>query len=286
MSRRLPIWFKQRPPDPKTMSKMRRLLGSLSLHTICQSALCPNIAACFCQKRATFLILGDICTRDCSFCAMNKGFPSAIDEKEPQHLLEAVRRLSLSYVVVTSVTRDDLSDGGASHFATTIDLLRSNRSSVIVECLIPDFLGSDRALRAVVAARPQVISHNIETVPRLYPEVRPSANYSRSLKLLSGVKNLDPQIVTKSGLMLGLGETKDEVIGVMSKLRDTGCDLLTLGQYLKPSPKHHPVVRFVHPEEFSEYKRIGRDMGFAAVASAPLVRSSYEAAELYDKATT
>jgi len=284
MRGRLPPWFKQKPADPKIMSTMTRLLNGLSLDTICESAHCPNIGRCFSKGTATFLILGDVCTRHCTFCAVKKGWPTPVDEKEPQHLLEAVERLGLNYIVITSVTRDDLPDGGASQFARTIKLLRENRRDAIVEVLIPDFLGSAEAIKTVVEARPQVINHNVETVPRLYPEVRPQADYTRSLELLFMVKNLDRAIVTKSGLMLGLGETKAEVIEVMSDLREADCDLLTLGQYLQPSPKHHPVVRFVSPEEFNEYEAIGKDMGFAEVASAPLVRSSFKAAELYAKA--
>jgi len=266
------------------MLAMTGLLNGLSLDTICESAHCPNIGRCFSKGTATFLILGDVCTRHCTFCAVKKGRPTPVDEKEPQHLLEAVERLGLNYIVITSVTRDDLPDGGASQFARTIKLLRENRRDAIVEVLIPDFLGSAEAIKTVVEARPQVINHNVETVPRLYPEVRPQADYTRSLELLFMVKNLDRAIVTKSGLMLGLGETKTEVIEVMSDLREADCDLLTLGQYLQPSPKHHPVVRFVSPEEFNEYEAIGKEMGFAEVASAPLVRSSFKAAELYAKA--
>lgn len=284
MRGRLPPWFKQKPADPKIMSTMTGLLNGLSLDTICESAHCPNIGRCFSKGTATFLILGDVCTRHCTFCAIKKGRPTPVDEKEPQHLLEAVERLGLNYIVITSVTRDDLPDGGASQFAKTIKLLRENRRDAIVEVLIPDFLGSAEAIKTVVEARPQVINHNVETVPRLYPEVRPQADYNRSLELLFMVKNRDPAIVTKSGLMLGLGETKAEVTEVMSDLREADCDLLTLGQYLQPSPKHHPVARFVSPEEFIEYEAIGKDMGFAEVASAPLVRSSFKAAELYAKA--
>ena len=283
MKGRLPAWFRQKPPKPETMVTMKGLLEELSLNTICQSAHCPNIGQCFSRKTATFLILGDVCTRNCTFCAVKRGVPSPVDESEPRHLLEAVARLDLSYVVITSVTRDDLADGGASQFVRVINLLHQSRNGIAVEVLIPDFLGSTEALKAVVEAGPEVINHNVETVPRLYPEVRSRADYSRSVVLLSVVKRLSPEIVTKSGLMLGLGETREEVIEVMSDLREAGCDLLTIGQYLQPSPKHHPVVRFVSPEEFSEYEQIGKDMGFADVASAPLVRSSFKAAELYSK---
>jgi len=284
MRAKLPYCFKQKPINPETILTMKRLLDGLGLHTICESALCPNARECFSRKTATFLILGDICTRRCTFCAVRKGLPAPVDEREPQRLLEAVERLELTYVVITSVTRDDLFDGGASQFVKTINLLHENRDDAIIEVLIPDFLGSAEALKAVVKACPQVINHNVETVPRLYLEVRPGANYNRSLELLFMVKGLDPEIVTKSGLMLGLGETKEEVMEVMSDLREANCDLLTIGQYLQPSPRHHPVVRFVSPEEFSEYRDIGKDMGFTEVASAPLVRSSFKAAELYAKA--
>jgi lipoic acid synthetase len=283
MKERLPPWFKQKPADPRAMVPMEKLLDGLSLHTICESALCPNVAECFSRKTATFLILGDVCTRRCSFCAVKKGQPLPVDGKEPRHLLEAVEKLNLGYVVVTSVTRDDLSDGGAFQFVKTINILHQKRKGVVVEVLVPDFLGSAESLRAIVEARPDVVNHNVETVPRLYSEVRPEADYSRSLKLLSMAKKLNPDIVTKSGLMLGLGETKEEVVKVMEDLRGVNCDLLTIGQYLQPSPEHHPVARFISPEEFSQYGDIGRDMGFVEVAVTPLVRSSFKAAELYAK---
>ena len=284
MKTRLPPWFKQKLLDPQVMLTMEGLLDRLSLHTICQSALCPNIGECFSRKTATFLILGDVCTRHCRFCAVKKGQPLPVDEKEPQHLLEAVETLNLRYVVITSVTRDDLADGGASQFVRAINILREKREGILVEVLIPDFLGSVEALRAVVQACPQVINHNVETVPRLYPKVRPEADYRRSLRIFPTVKDLNPEIITKSGLMLGLGETKEEVVRVMKDLREADCELLTLGQYLQPSSKHHPIARYVSPGEFSEFKDIGKDLGFAEVASAPLVRSSFKAAELYTKA--
>ena len=264
---------------------MGRLLENLGLDTICKSALCPNIGNCFSAGTATFLILGDTCTRHCTFCAVKKGHPAPPDGEEPRHLLEAVEKLNLSYVVITSVTRDDLPDGGAAQFAGIIKLLHERRPETIVEVLIPDFLGSVAALETVIKVRPQVINHNVETVPRLYAEVRPEADYRRSVELLHNVKKLNPELVTKSGLMLGLGETRTEVIEIMSDLREAGGDLLTIGQYLQPSMKHHPVVRFIPPEEFSEYEKTGEDMGFAGVASAPLVRSSFKAMELYTRAT-
>jgi lipoic acid synthetase len=284
MKERLPYWFKQKPADPIIMSTMERLLDGLSLGTICESAHCPNIGKCFSGGTATFLILGDICTRNCTFCAVQRGFPVPVDEEEPQHLLEAVEKLDLGYLVITSVTRDDLPDGGAFQFAKVINIIHENRENTIIEVLIPDFLGSIEALEKVVKAHPEVINHNMETVPRLYSEVRPEADYNRSLELLDTVKKLDPEIITKSGLMLGLGETRKEIIEVMGDLRKAGCDLFTIGQYLQPSPRHHSVVRFVNPEEFQEYEAIGKEMGFTEVASAPLVRSSFKANEVYIRA--
>ena len=269
MNNRLPRWFRQKPGDAAAISNVKNLLDGLSLHTICESALCPNTGECLSRRTATFLILGDTCTRHCTFCAVKKGAPAPVDASEPGNLLEAVRELGLNYTVITSVTRDDLPDGGASHFAAVISLLRENIENVVIEVLIPDFLGSTGALKTVVNAGPQVINHNVETVPRLYPEVRPGADYSRSVELLAMVKELNPAIVTKSGLMVGLGETKEEVIELMSDLREADCDLLTIGQYLQPSPRHHPVIRYVPPEEFSEYAAVGKHMGFIDVASDP-----------------
>ncbi|HEY56303.1 MAG TPA: lipoyl synthase [Dehalococcoidia bacterium] len=284
MRARLPSWFRQPPVDPEAMVLVEGLLNRLSLHTICESAHCPNAGDCFSRKTATFLILGNICTRNCSFCAVAKGRPLAVDDEEPEHLLAALEKLGLRYVVITSVTRDDLDDGGASHFARTVRLIHQRRPGTLVEVLIPDFRGSFEALRVVAEARPEVINHNVETVPRLYPRVRAMADYRRSVRLLSQVKDLEPGIVTKSGLMLGLGETREEVVQVMKELREARCDLLTLGQYLPPSEQHYPLSRFVTPEEFSELAATGRELGFAEVASAPLVRSSFKAAELYAKA--
>ena len=284
MNNRLPPWFRQKPADTATISNVKNLLDGLSLHTICESALCPNTGECLSRRTATFLILGDTCTRHCTFCAVKKGAPAPVDASEPGNLLEAVQELGLNYTIITSVTRDDLPDGGASNFAAVISLLCENIKNVVIEVLIPDFLGSTGALKTVVNARPQVINHNVETVPRLYPKVRPEADYSRSVELLAMVKELNPATVTKSGLIIGLGETKEEVIELMSDLREADCDLLTIGQYLQPSHRHHPVIRYVPPEEFSEYATIGKDMGFIDIASAPLVRSSYKAAEMYEKA--
>ncbi|MDD5007218.1 MAG: lipoyl synthase [Syntrophorhabdaceae bacterium] len=283
MHRRLPSWFTQKIPEPAAMHDMEKLLRKKGLHTVCESALCPNMGQCFARRTATFMILGDTCTRRCTFCAVKKGMPVAPDEEEPQRICEATRALGLRYVVITSVTRDDLADGGASQFAQTLKALHEEDRDIGVEVLIPDFCGSVESLKTVILAGPQVINHNVETVPRLYNKVRPQAECARSVRLLSTVKELDPNIVTKSGLMVGLGETKGEVIGVMKDLRKADCDLLTIGQYLQPSPNHHQIVYFVTPEEFGEYETIGLDLGFKAVASGPLVRSSYKAAELYKK---
>lgn len=281
MKGNLPAWFAQALPEPSAMAKMEALLAGLKLHTVCDSAQCPNAGECFSRGTATFLVLGDVCTRNCTFCAVTKGAPSPVDEGEPQRLLEAASRLKLKYVVITSVTRDDLPDGGASHFASVVGLLHRNLPGISVEMLVPDFRGSRPALETVLRSLPEVLGHNVETVPRLYKEVRPMADYDRSVRLLAEAKEVETSIFTKSGLMLGLGETADEVIEVMRDLREAGCDLLTLGQYLQPSPAHHPVARYVPPEEFAGYEAAGWEMGFAGVASAPPVRSSFRADKMY-----
>lgn len=284
MRQRLPQWFKQKIPERGVMREMEELLRDMKLHTICENAICPNIGQCFAKSTATFLVLGDTCTRNCSFCAVRKGRPEPPDPLEIEHIAQAVDALGLAYVVITSVTRDDLEDGGASHFAAIVKALFAHRGDILVEVLIPDFAGSTEAISLMADARPNVINHNIETVPRLYPYVRPQADYIRSLEVLASVKAIDGGIVTKSGLMVGLGESREEVLEVMADLRKAGCDLLTIGQYLQPSEKHHEIVRFVTPDEFDDYAGIGREMGFAGVASAPLVRSSYRAGELYRRA--
>ena len=283
MQERLPAWFKKRIPDSKIMIAMEGLIGNLHLHTICESAICPNPGDCFSKRTATFLILGDVCTRNCTFCAVKKGFPLPVDGDEPAHLAEAVVHLGLRHVVITSVTRDDLADGGATHYVKVVTGLKERNKAITVEVLIPDFQGSLEALKKVVDARPEVINHNMETIPRLYPEVRPLADFQRSLGLFEKIKEFDPRIITKSGFMVGLGETQAELLEAMKELRQAGCDLLTIGQYLQPSPQHHRLVKYIHPDEFEEYARLGREMGFVAVASAPLVRSSFKASELYDK---
>lgn len=285
MGKRLPDWFRQRPPKVGELTAVSSLLADLSLNTVCESALCPNLCRCFAQKTATFMIMGSICTRNCSFCAVAKGKPLPLQTNEPERIARAVQKLGLEYVVITSVTRDDLEDGGAAHFARTIETVGSIAPGTMVEVLIPDFQGSRQALETVVRAAPAVINHNMETVPVLYPEVRPMAGYERSLELLAGVKSIQPGAVTKSGMMLGLGEKQEEVLQAMKDLRRAGCDLLTLGQYLAPTTSHHPVVNYVTPQEFTSYVQPGLDMGFSGIASAPLVRSSYRAAELYRQAT-
>jgi len=284
MRGRLPPWFRKKMPDPAVLARMNSIFVGLGIHTICENARCPNLGDCFSLGTATFLLLGNVCTRSCTFCAVAKGIPCPVDDDEPEHTAEGAKILGLRHVVVTSVTRDDLPDGGAAHFARTISLLGETGDGLTVEVLIPDFGGSFPSLRTVVAARPDVINHNLETVPRLYPEVRPGADYQRSLLLLQQVRQLDSGIVTKSGLMVGLGETEDELLQTMAELRGVDCDLLTIGQYLSPSASHHPVVRYVPPGEFLEYERIGRAMGFRDVAAAPLVRSSFDARRLYEKA--
>ena len=280
-----PEWLRRRLPDPEALGRMRNLLQRHGLNTVCQGALCPNQGECFGQGTATFLILGKTCTRNCTFCAIpTEERPPAPDPDEPRRIAQASAELGLKHVVITSVTRDDLEDGGASHFARTVVALRKMNPQIIVEVLIPDFQGSAEALRAVTDSGPNILNHNLETVPRLYPEVRPQAVYSRSIELLKNARVLAPTGMTKSGLMLGLGEEKEEILGVMADLRKASCDLLTLGQYLQPSGRHHPVIRYVPPDEFEQLRVEGEKMGFKAVFSAPLVRSSFHAAEVFKEA--
>ena len=276
-----PPWLKRKIPSGATYQEIRRLLHSAHLHTVCQEACCPNLGECFSQGTATFLILGDRCTRHCRFCAVAHGPVQPLDPEEPPRVAEAVHRMKLRYVVVTSVTRDDLADGGASVFAETLREIRDKSPETQVEVLIPDFRGDLEALKTVLAGRPNVLNHNVETVPRLYGSVRPGADYRRSTNLLRNARQIDPAIPTKSGLMLGLGERPDEVRQVLNDLLDAGCCILTLGQYLQPSARHLPVERFVTPEEFEEWRKKALEMGFREVASGPLVRSSYHAQETY-----
>jgi len=280
-----PEWLKLSALDPTILNRVTRLTRDLKLHTVCESARCPNRTECFAEGTATFMILGNICTRNCTFCAVKHGKPQAPDPQETDHIVQAVDRLGLRYVVITSVTRDDLPDGGSSRFAQTIRAIRRYELNIAVEVLIPDFQGSASALQTVVDASPAVLNHNVETVPRLYSEVRPQAQYQRSLDLLRQVKLLDRNLLTKSGLMLGLGESREEVIEVMADLKQAGCDLVTMGQYLQPSLQHHELVRYIPPEEFEEYRIVGKELGFASVMFGPLVRSSFRAAEIYISAT-
>jgi lipoic acid synthetase len=280
-----PEWLRRKLPDPEALSKMRNLLQRHGLNTVCQGALCPNQGECFGQGTATFLILGKTCTRNCTFCAIpTEERPPAPDPDEPRRIAGAAAELGLKHGVITSVTRDDLEDGGAAHFARTVRALRDVHPEIIVEVLIPDFQGSGEALKIVLDSGPDILNHNLETVPRLYAEVRPQAVYSRSIELLRSAKTLAPNRITKSGLMLGLGEEKEEILRVMADLRQVSCDLLTLGQYLRPSGKHHPVARYVTPDEFEELRVEGEKLGFKAVFSAPLVRSSFHAAEIFKRA--
>jgi lipoic acid synthetase len=276
-----PAWLKRRLPSGPEYEKVRRMLADKGLATVCQEALCPNRFECFADGTATFMILGGRCSRDCGFCAVAHGPEGPPDPTEPDRVAEAVALLELDYAVVTSVTRDDLPDGGSGLFAETIRAIRRRRPQALVEVLIPDLQGDRQNLETIVRAGPQVLNHNLETVPRLYPTVRPGADYRRSLELLQRAGSLDPRMVTKSGLMLGLGESPKELGQIWTDLRGAGCDILTLGQYLQPSPAHLPVIRFVPPEEFAELERQARSTGFVAVAAGPLVRSSYRAEKLY-----
>jgi len=279
-----PVWLRRKLPDQEALKKMRGLLQRFGLNTVCEGALCPNRGECFGQGTATFLILGQTCTRNCTFCAIpSEERPPAPDPQEPERVAQAAVELGLKHAVITSVTRDDLEDGGALHFARTVEALKQADPQMIVEVLIPDFQGSRAALQMVVDSGPDIINHNLETVPRLYPEVRPQAEYQRSLYLLRMAKEIKPGGITKSGLMLGLGEAPDEVLQVMADLRAVSCELLTLGQYLRPSGKHHPVIRYLPPEEFDGLRQEGEKMGFRAVFSAPLVRSSFHADEVFQK---
>jgi len=272
-----PEWLRAPAPVGDNYSELKSLVERLRLHTVCESAACPNVGECWNRRTATFMILGNVCTRRCGFCAVQKGAPLEVDYDEPRRVAEAVEALALRYAVITSVNRDDRKDGGAELFALTIEAIRERVPGCRVEVLVPDFQGSHEALAVVMEARPDVLNHNTETVPRLYRQVRLGARYERSLDLLAHAAERWPGIPTKSGLMLGLGETRDEVVAVMRDLRDQGVDILTLGQYLRPSTRHLPVLRFVPPEEFRDYRRIGGEMGFGHVESGPLVRSSYHA---------
>jgi lipoic acid synthetase len=281
MASNFPGWLHKNLPPVGKMAATEEILNRYDLHTICESAMCPNQGECLSAGTATFLILGDRCTRNCRFCAVVKGIPRPPDPNEPSKLAQVAAALELRHVVVTSVTRDDLPDGGAGHFAATIQAIRQLLPEATIEVLTPDFQGLGGSIDLVVAASPDVFNHNVETVERLYTAVRPGAKYRRSLQLLEHVKERAPGIYTKSGLMLGLGEQVDEVVAVMRDLRQAGCDVLTVGQYLRPSAGHLPIKRFVPPEEFDALKERALTMGFLHVESGPLVRSSYHAQELW-----
>jgi lipoyl synthase len=277
-----PDWLKVRAPGSSSYLRLKGILRELQLHTVCEEAHCPNIGECWNHGTATFMILGDVCTRSCSYCAVAHGRPGAVDTAEPARVAHAVQQLGLNYVVITSVDRDDLADGGASIFAETITETRARLPHCRIEVLIPDFQGSDAALRAVLDAGPDVLNHNTETVPRLYRMARSGGRYPRTLELLARARRYAPAIPTKTGLMVGLGETHDELVRTLEDLRGVDCQILTIGQYLRPSEAHAPMARYYHPDEFRELKQIALDLGFVHVESGPLVRSSYHAHETAD----
>lgn len=282
VAERLPRWLKRQVPKGNSNHFTHQLLEEFQLETVCDHAKCPNRMECYSQKTATFMVLGSICTRPCGFCAVERGKPAPLSDDEPQRLAQAAERMGLRHVVITSVTRDDLPDGGADHFYRCVMAVRE-RTAATVEVLTPDFLNNPAALQRVVAARPEVFNHNTETVPRLYRQVRgPKSDYRWTLDLLQQVKQIDSSILTKSGLMLGLGETHQELLDVLCNLREAGCDLLTLGQYLQPGPRYLPVVRYLPPDEFDELGALARQLGFRKVASGPFVRSSYHARDMAD----
>jgi lipoyl synthase len=274
-----PDWIRVKAPVSRGYTATREIVRANGLHTVCEEAGCPNIGECWDKKHATFMIMGDTCTRACAFCNVKTGLPGALDPQEPAHVAEAIAKLGLAHVVVTSVDRDDLADGGAAHFAAVIRAIRARCISTTIEVLTPDFLRKDGAAETVVAARPDVFNHNLETVPSLYLTVRPGARYFASIRLLQKAKELDPQLFTKSGIMVGLGESRNEVLQVMDDLRAAEVDFLTIGQYLQPSLKHHAVARFVPPDEFKAYETIAYAKGFLMVSASPLTRSSHHAGE-------
>ncbi|MBL1150203.1 MAG: lipoyl synthase [Armatimonadetes bacterium] len=283
MIQRLPEWLTIRLPRPDTIEEVKQMMRKARLHTVCESARCPNLPECWSKKTATFMILGDTCTRACGFCAIKVGRPLSVDGEEPDNVAEVTRELGLKHVVVTSVARDDLADEGSGQFADTIRAIRRKCPQTIIEVLTPDFKGKRWCIKNVTDAKPEIFNHNIETVERLQTIVRPQAKYERTLQVLKTVKELDSSIYTKSGLMLGLGESKEEVVKTLKDLRGVGVDAVTIGQYLRPTMRHLPVNTFIHPKQFEEYEEIGMDMGFAFVASGPFIRSSYNAIEFSKK---
>ncbi len=282
-TRRKPPWIRVKAPSSSGYHETRRLMRAKSLHTVCEEAACPNIGECWTQGHATVMILGDTCTRACAFCNVKTGMPRAVDPDEPRHLAEALRELGLKHIVITSVDRDDLPDGGAFQFVRCIEAIRKTSPATTIEILTPDFLRKPGSVEKIVDAGPDVYNHNLETVPRLYRTVRPGARYYHSLRLLDRVKERDPSRFTKSGIMVGLGEEKREIYQVMDDLRSAAVDFLTIGQYLQPTPRHHPVERFVPPAEFEDYARMARAKGFLMVSASPLTRSSYHAGDDFER---
>jgi lipoic acid synthetase len=274
---RKPEWLRVRAPGGERYTELKAIMRDLELHTVCEEARCPNVGECWGHGVATFMILGDVCTRGCRYCAVSKGIPTELDLAEPERVADAVRRMGLEFVVITSVDRDDLADGGASIFAETVEAIRRLSPGTGIELLTPDFQGDEAALETVLEAVPDILNHNIETVPRLYRRARGGGVYEVSLRVLENVKRLAPSVTSKTGMMLGLGEEREEVLRVMADLRERGVEILTLGQYLRPSAWHLEVARYVHPDEFRELAELGRDMGFDHVEAGPLVRSSYRA---------
>ena len=277
-----PVWLRVRPPAGESYTNVKQSLRLLNLHTVCEEARCPNISECWGTGTATIMIMGDICTRGCRFCAVNSGKPFLLDAGEPERVAKAIKEWGLRYVVITSVCRDDLEDGGAEHIAKTIKAIKLLCPTTIVESLIPDFRGDESSIKEIIKSEPKVISHNIETVNRLTPKVRDArASYEQSLLVLKKIKDINPLIYTKSSIMLGLGESEDEVIQTIKDLKSVGVSILTIGQYLQPTPKHLPVIKFITPEKFNWFREIAEQMGFVYVASGPLIRSSYRAGEFF-----
>lgn len=279
---RKPEWLRVNSKDLSKLGHVNRLIDTLGLNTVCKEANCPNRLECFAKKTATFMILGSVCTRNCKFCNVTGGQPQKVDPDEPRRVADAVIKLELKHAVITSVTRDDLEDGGADQFAKVIRAIKDQDSSIIVEVLIPDFKGNQTALETVLKAKPDILNHNVETVSRLYDEIRPEANYIQSLEVLKRTKEFDPSIYTKSGIMVGVGETQEEVVALFKDLVEYDCDFLTIGQYLQPSDQHYPIKEYIHPDIFDYYKDESLKAGIKFVASSPLVRSSYNAQEFFE----
>lgn len=282
MNERKPEWLKVKIRTGMLKGSVSETLKEYCLNTVCDEANCPNKMECFNKRTATFMILGKNCTRNCTFCNVTKNAPEVVDEDEPHNVAMAVNKLNLKHTVITSVTRDDLPDGGAAHFAKVIEEIHKLNKNITIEVLIPDFKGNVDALKTVIAAKPDIIGHNIETTPVLYSKVRPMAVYERSLEVIKKIKELEPSILTKSGFMLGLGETEENITNVLKDLKENDCDIVTIGQYLAPSPSHHPIIEYVHPDIFKKYETEAKSMGFKHVFSGPLVRSSYHAEEVFE----